>query len=112
MRLKTGVVVSTATLLSCLPGTQATRAADAPPDRLLATGQAFGYVGNLGQRGDGNGDDGDLIRGRLFDYAPRRARPHRRRRTTTWSWTATPGSCGCGRSAVWMALAAWVAVFA
>ncbi len=44
-------------------------------DRLLATGQVVGYRGNFGDRGDGNRDDGDLIRGRLFEYEFRGSKP-------------------------------------
>lgn len=62
------------------PAGPAPAAADpAPrPDRLLASGQLYGYAGNHGARQDGNGDDGDLIRGRWRDYAPDAPSPPRR----------------------------------
>lgn len=41
----------------------------APAPRLLSTGQAWGYVGDRGARADGNGDDGDLVRGRAADWS-------------------------------------------
>ncbi|MEO8084023.1 MAG: DUF1566 domain-containing protein [Ardenticatenales bacterium] len=48
----------------------AATADDAPrAPRLLSTGQAFGYVGDRGVRADGNGDDGDLVRGRAADWS-------------------------------------------
>jgi pyruvate, water dikinase len=43
-------------------------AASPPQPRLLSTGQAIGYRGDAGVPADGNGDDGDLVRGRLLDY--------------------------------------------
>jgi hypothetical protein len=39
-----------------------------PPDRLLATGQLTGFVGNDGATGAGNRDDGDLLHGRAPDF--------------------------------------------
>lgn len=45
------------------------------PDRLVASGQATGFQGNFGNRADGNGDDGDLVRGRLADFAYAEALP-------------------------------------
>ena len=47
-------------------------AADAPlpnPDRrLLSSGQTSGWRGNVALPAEGNGDDGDLIRGRLHEW--------------------------------------------
>ncbi len=54
-----------------LPTRAPTAAADdlAAAPRLLSTGQAWGYVGNRGERADGNGDDGDLVRGRAAEWS-------------------------------------------
>lgn len=60
-----GVAVTCA-LASAGVGT-ASEARPAPP--LLATGQSHGIVGNRGERADGNGDDGDLARGRAPDWS-------------------------------------------
>ncbi len=45
------------------------RLVDDPLPHLLATGQPHGVVGNRGERADGNGDDGDLARGRAPDWS-------------------------------------------
>ncbi len=69
LRRAAWAMILTAGLLAGLPA-GAQEPADAPdPDRrLLATGQTRGYRGIVAEPADGNGDDGDRIRGRLPDY--------------------------------------------
>ncbi len=46
-----------------------------PDRRLLSSGQTEGWRGDVSQAAEGNGDDGDLVRGRLHEWPERLAWP-------------------------------------
>lgn len=48
-----------------------------PDRRLLSSGQTEGWRGDSAERADGNGDDGDLVRGRLHEWPEGLAWPPR-----------------------------------
>ncbi|MBV7333855.1 DUF1566 domain-containing protein [Chloroflexi bacterium TSY] len=51
-----------------LPVFQSSGTSSSSTEKLLATGQTVGYIGNRGNAAEGNRDDGDLIHGRFRQY--------------------------------------------